>query len=94
MAINGTGVFSYSVWHCEYCMTQKLKNGEIRYYHPVLEEKLVTANGYVFSLITEFIANRNPQASKQYCELKAFYRLVEGLKKRFPRVSFCILLDS
>ncbi len=38
-------------------MTRKLNNGEILYYHPVLEAKLVTANGFAFSLMTEFIEN-------------------------------------
>jgi hypothetical protein len=94
IAIDGTGVLSYTERHCEYCLTQKLKNGLIRYYHPVLEAKLVTANGYAFSLMSEFIENTDPQATKQDCELKAFYRLEERLKKRFPQVSFCLLLDG
>jgi len=32
----------------------------------------VTANGFAFSLATEFIENSDPGASKQDCELKAF----------------------
>lgn len=94
IAIDGTGVLSYAERHCEYCLTQKLKSGEIRYYHPVLEAKIVTENGYAFSLMSEFIENTDPQATKQDCELKAFYRLEERLKKRFPHVSFCLLLDG
>lgn len=94
IAMDGTGVLSFKERHCEFCLTQKLKNGEIRYYHPVWGAKLVTANGTAFSLMTEFIENTDPQASKQDCELKAFYRLTERLKKRFPRISFCLLLDG
>jgi hypothetical protein len=60
----------------------------------VLEAKLITANGFAFSLLTEFIENRDPQASKQDCELKAFYRLAEKLKQRFPRLPICLLLDG
>ena len=37
-------------------------------------------------MMTEFIENRDPQASKQDCELKAFYRLAERLKQRFPHL--------
>ena len=51
-------------------------------------------DGYALSLMTEFIENRDPQASKQDCELKAFYRLAERLKKRFPNMAFCLLLDG
>ena len=94
IAIDGTGVLTYHERHCEFCLTRKLNNGQILYYHPVLEAKWVTANGYAFSLMTEFIENRDPQATKQDCELKAFYRLAERLKKRFPRVEFCLLLDG
>jgi len=94
IAMDGTGVLSFTERHCEFCLTQELKNGEIRYYHPVLEAKLVTTHGYAFSLMTEFIENSDPQATKQDCELKAFYRLEERLKKRFPQASFCLLLDG
>jgi len=36
-------------------LTKKLRNGKTLYYHPVLEAKLVTANGFAFSLATQFI---------------------------------------
>lgn len=94
VAIDGTGILSFSEKHCPYCLTQKLNNGTIRYYHPVLEAKLITANGFAFSLMTEFIENRDPGASKQDCELKAFYRLAKRLKKQFPRLQMCLLLDG
>lgn len=94
VAVDGTGMLTFGERHCPYCLTQKLKNGETHYYHPVLEAKLVTANGFVFSMMTEFIENRDPQASKQDCELKAFYRLAERLKQRFPRLPICLLLDG
>jgi len=94
IAIDGTGVLTFRERHCEYCMTRKLHNGETLYYHPVLEAKLVTANGFVFSLMTEFIENTDPQADKQDCELKAFYRLSRRLKARFPHLPICLLLDG
>jgi len=94
IAIDGTGFLTYHERHCDFCLTRRLNNGQILYYHPVLDAKWVTANGYAFSLMTEFIENRDPQASKQDCELKAFYRLSERLKKRFPKVPFCLLLDG
>ena len=94
IAIDGTGVLTYHERHCEFCLTRRLNNGQILYYHPVLEAKWVTANGYAFSLMTEFIENRDPQATKQDCELKAFYRLAERLKRRFPKADLCLLLDG
>ena len=94
VAVDGTGMLTFRERHCDYCLTKKLRNGETLYYHPVLEAKLVTANGFAFSIMTEFIENTDPQASKQDCELKAFYRLTERLKKRFPRLPICLLLDG
>jgi hypothetical protein len=94
VAIDGTGVLSFSERHCPYCLTQKLNNGTTRYYHPVLEAKLITANGFAFSLMTEFIENRDPNATKQDCELKAFYRLARRMKKQFPRLPICLLMDG
>ena len=100
VAVDGTGVLTFQERHCtvpawyEYCMTKKLNNGQILYYHPVLEAKLVTANGFAFSLMTEFIENLDPQADKQDCELKAFYRLSRRLKARFPHLPICLLLDG
>jgi hypothetical protein len=94
ITFDGTGVLTYSERHCKYCLTRKLNNGTTLYYHPVLEAKLVTANGFAISLMTEFIENENMYPDKQDCELKAFYRLVKKLKKRFPRLPMCFLLDG
>jgi len=94
VAIDGTGVLTFRQRHCPNCLTKKLHNGENLYYHPVLEAKLVTSNGFAFSLMTEFIENTDLSADKQDCELKAFYRLAERLKKRFPQLPMCLLLDG
>lgn len=94
VAVDGTGVLTFRERHCDYCLTKKLHNGETLYYHPVLEAKLVTANGFAFSLMTEFIENTDPNADKQDCELKAFYRLSQRLKARFPHLPICLLLDG
>ena len=94
VAIDGTGVLTFRERHCPHCLTKTFHNGTTIYYHPVLEAKLVTANGFAFSLMTEFIENRDLSADKQDCELKAFYRLSKRLKARFPRLPICLLLDG
>ena len=94
VAIDGTGILTFRERHCPHCLTKTLHNGETIYYHPVLEAKLVTSNGFAFSLMTEFIENSDVSASKQDCELKAFYRLAKRLKLRFPRLPICLLLDG
>lgn len=102
IAIDGTGVHYYSYKHCEHCLTKKSsKTGEILYYHNVLEAKLVTPDGFAFSIATEFIENSDDynlslsgEKQKQDCELKAFKRLAPKLKNNFPQLKICLLLDS
>ena len=93
IAIDGTGRLTFPERHCAHCMTQT-HNGKTTYYHPVLEAKLVTTNGLAFSVMTEFIENPGEKPTKQDCELKAFYRLADRLKQRFPRLPICLLLDG
>jgi hypothetical protein len=93
VVIDGTGVLVFSERHCSHCLT-RTRNGQTLYYHPVLEAKLVTRGGWALSLMTEFIENPGEHPTKQDCELKAFYRLADRLKQRFPRLPLCLLLDG
>ena len=94
VVIDGTGMLVFTQRHCAHCLTMTTKAGQTIYYHPVLEAKLVTPNGFAFSLMTEFIENPGQQPTKQDCELKAFYRLAKRLKQRFPRLPICLSLDG
>jgi len=93
IVIDGTGQLSFERRHCEHCLEQTV-HGKTLYFHHVLEAKLVTPDGLVISVGTEFIENTDPQASKQDCELKAFHRLARQLKKDFPQLKLCLCLDA
>jgi len=93
VAVDGTGTVNFDHRHCPHCLT-RTHNGKTLYYHPVLEAKLLTSNGFAFSLMTEFIENPGQKETKQDCELKAFYRLAERLKIRFPRLPILLSLDG
>ncbi len=97
IAADASGVLVYNEKHCEHCLEKKYKN-HIIYYHPVLELKLVTANGMALSIDTKFIENPagwdEGEKAKQDCELKAFYRVLPRLKENFPKLPFCFLLDG
>jgi hypothetical protein len=93
VVMDGTGMLTFDERHCPHCLTMT-HHGHTIYYHPILEAKLVTRDGWVFSLMTEFIENPAEHPTKQDCELKAFYRLTERLKQRFPRLMLCLLLDG
>ncbi len=93
IAVDGTGHLVYKQRHCPHCLTRK-KDGKVLYcYHNVLEAKIVAENGLSLSIETEFIQNSDG-TTKQDCELKAFYRLAKRLKKRFPQLNICLLLDG
>ena len=94
IAIDGTGLFTFNKRHCEHCLTKKLSNGTVIYQHQVLEAKLVTSNGFAFSIASLFVDNPNEFVDKQDCELKAFYRLAPLIKEYFPRTPLCFLLDG
>lgn len=93
VAIDGTGFLVYRERHCEHCLTRD-HGGTVVYYHPVLEAKLVSRSGLCLSIATEFIENPDAGVGKQDCEQKAFLRLAERLKRDFPQLSICVLLDS
>jgi hypothetical protein len=93
LVIDGTGQLTFRTRHCPHCLEQT--HGEqTRYYHPVLEAKLVTPSGLALSVGSEFIENTAPQASKQDCELKAFRRLAAQLAADFPQLRLGLLLDG
>lgn len=94
VCVDGTGHLAYRHRHCPHCLTQKKGGKVIYYYHPVLEVKLVTGNGLALSMGTEFLENPGVGESTQDCELSAFYRLRERLKRDFPQLKICLLLDS
>ena len=93
VAVDGTGHLVFKDRHCSYCLTKEKDGKIIYYYHNVLEAKIVTETGLALSVETEFIEN-NPMDTKQDCELKAFYRMIKRLKKKFPQLNICLLLDS
>jgi DDE_Tnp_1-associated/Transposase DDE domain len=77
-------------------LTRVTTNGKTQYYIYVLEAKLIFSNGMVLPLLTEFLDNTIDAdvKTKQDCELKAFRRLANRLKKMFPRLSITLLLDG
>ena len=94
VAIDGTGVYSFSQGHCEQCLTKTSKKGKVTYFHNVLEAKLICLNGFSISLATEWIENPEGDFDKQDCERKAFKRLATKLKKVYPRLPICITADG
>lgn len=61
----------------------------------MLEAKLVLHPKILVSIQTEFVDNEEgKEMEKQDCERKACWRLMEKLKKAFPRLPICLCGDS
>ena len=94
LAIDGTGLFSFSQRHCEHCIETHHKSGAITYSHNVLVAFIVSDNGYALPIACEFIENPGAVYNKQDCEIKAFHRLEPKLKRLYPQTPFWLLLDA
>ena len=93
VAIDGTWTGTSTQRHCPRCLKTTHENGQTLYHHAVLEAKLVCSNGLVVSMGSEPIRNTDGQ-TKQDCETRAFYRLLPKLRKDFPYLDVCLLLDG
>lgn len=96
--VDATGLFYFKEKHCKHCLKKTYNKGTneefSRYYHNVLEAKIILWDNLVLSIATEFIENENENVTKQDCERKAFKRLAQKLKKAFPQLPICLLGDS
>lgn len=93
IVIDASGYLVFKERHCQHCLKQE-KNGKVLYYHPILEAKIVSKDGIALSIDSEFIENPEEGVSIQDCELAAFRRLAERLKKSFSQLKICLLLDA
>ncbi len=106
VVIDGTGLYSTRVNLGEQAITKvynKDQENEFTLYsYYALEAKLVCGN-MTFSLATEFVENETytdeagntcRRFDKQDCELKAAYRLLKKIKKRFPKLPIIIGGDA
>lgn len=94
LAVDGTGLYSFREHHCEHCIKTEHESGVVTYSHKVLVAFIVSANGYALPIACEFIENPGPVYDKQDCEIKAFHRLEETIRKFFPQTPFWYLLDA
>ena len=94
VVVDGTHVMDVPEGHCSHCLHQTFKKtGKVRYFHTVVEAKLVGENGFCLSLGSEWVENPE-EYDKQDCEFKGFKRLAEKLKRCYPRLPICVVADG
>ena len=94
VAVDGTGVYSFSYEPFPGCPYKTSKKGKKSWQVYVLEAKILCGNGFSISIATEWLQNSDDIDAKQDCELKAFSRLSDKIKKFFPRLPIIIAADS
>lgn len=95
LIFDGTGLSNHDYNLNNNCLQRKHKDGKISYYKYVLECKLCVGN-IVISVDSEFIENTKmfTEKQKQDCETKAFKRMIERIKKNYPKQKFIISGDG
>ncbi len=63
------------------------------HYRYVLQLSVIGPQGTLLPLMHEEMDVINPQTEKEDCELKAFQRLAQRLKKEFPKLAICLVAD-
>ncbi len=94
VAVDATWLRTYKHRHCEHCLSQTHSDGTQSFHHAVVEAKLILAPGIDISMGSVSIENPGQDFDKQDCELKAFTRLAAQLKRLYPRLPICLLMDS
>ena len=106
IVLDGTGLYSSRMNLGEKALT-KTHNKDTdqeytEYFHYVLEAKIICGN-LTFSFASEFVENETykdkngveqRRFNKQDCELKAAYRLLDKIKKNFPKLPIIIGVDA
>lgn len=95
--VDGTGLATSRKKYNENCLvknkTDKNGNEYQEYSTYVLEAKLVVGE-MVFSIGSEFVENVDENTTKQDCEINAFKRLAEKIKKEYPKLKILISGDA
>jgi hypothetical protein len=100
IAIDGTQKLCRDQLWAQECLERTFNKGEenekTQYYVYVVQASLAFCGGPSIPVLSEFLtyAGNGTDQSKQDCELKAFHRLSQRLKKAFPCLRIMILLDG
>lgn len=105
--VDGTQTYEGPVQLNEQCLERHHNKGtdkeKVSFHVDVLEAKIYLGEGLLLSIGSEFIQNdeayqavkgKGEEALKQDCETKAFRRLAEKIKSKYPRLPIILMGDS
>lgn len=95
--VDGTGLATSRKKYNKNCLVKNKTDKKGKEYQEystyVLEAKIVIGE-VVFSIGSEFVENEDENVDKQDCEIKAFKRLANKIKKEYPRLRIIISGDA
>jgi hypothetical protein len=99
IAMDGTQKLARDWLWDEECLERTVGSGETsrsQYYVYILQASLAFQGGMSIPLMSEFLSYTQDDSgkNKQDCELKAFHRLAERIKKAFPALRIIVFLDG
>ena len=93
VSIDASEYFSSENIHCPHCLFKESK-GIKRYYHQILQSVIVHPDmRQVIPLSPEQISNRDG-TKKQDCEINAGKRVVDNIRKTYPKLKIIITADD
>ena len=95
--VDGTGLATSRKKYNKNCLVKNKTDKRGKEYQEystyVLEAKLVIGD-MVFSIGSEFVENEEENVDKQDCEINAFKRLADKIKKEYPRLRIIMSGDA
>lgn len=93
VSIDGSEYFSSEHIHCPHCLVTK-SEGKQRYHHQILQSVMVHPDlRQVLPLAPEQISNKDG-TKKQDCERNAAKRVVDKIRKAYPKLNVIITADG
>ncbi len=94
LLLDATQYYNSNAIHCQHCLTQTKKGGEINYSHKVVQAVIAhPQHKQIIPMLPEEIRNTDGE-SKQDCEINAAKRLMPIIQKMHPRLKFIRTGDS
>lgn len=92
IAIDGTGCMTFDQ-KTEGTTKREYKSGKVIFHRSNIQAKFVFKNGFSIPFMTEWMETLDG-STKQDCELNCFKRMSAKIKKIFPKLEICLILDG
>jgi len=94
MPLDGTGQYSSNKVHCKNCCEKHHSNGEITYYHQMLEAAIVHPDRQIVIPLAPEPIVKSDGDNKNDCERNAAKRLLKDFRREHPHLKVIVTEDG